>query len=104
MDVIDTHVLLGECRVFDLDLSEHEIIDSMDLNNIQSAIIQPFPGCRDFRVTHDRIAKMSSKYPRRVFGLCSLSPHRDRDEYQKEVERCVKDLGFVGMKLHTIGH
>jgi predicted TIM-barrel fold metal-dependent hydrolase len=39
-----------------------------------------------------------------VYGLCSLSPHRKRNEYFSEVERCVKDLGFVGVKLHTIGH
>jgi len=104
MDIIDTHIHLGECRVFGLDVSEQEILAGMDRNEIQAVIVQPFPGCKDYRATHDRIANMASKYPRRVFGLCSLSPHRDRDEYQREVERCIKQLGFVGLKLHTIGH
>jgi uncharacterized protein len=104
MDIIDAHIHLGECRVFGLDVSEQEILDGMDRNGINAAIIQPFPGCREYRTTHDRIANMASKYPQRVFGLCSLSPHRDRNEYETEVERCVKQLGFVALKLHTIGH
>ena len=104
MKIIDAHLHLGECRVFGLDIAEQEIVDHLDRNGIHGAVVQPFPGCKDFRVTHDRIASMASKYPGRIFGLCSLSPHRDRAEYQNEVERCVKQLGFVGLKLHTIGH
>ena len=38
------------------------------------------------------------------FGLASLSPHIGRERYQREVERCIKDLKFVAVKLHTIGH
>jgi predicted TIM-barrel fold metal-dependent hydrolase len=34
-------------------------------------------------------------------ALPSLSPH---DAYRREVERCVRELHFVGLKLHTIGH
>jgi hypothetical protein len=33
-----------------------------------------------------------------------LNPHRDRSAYEREVERCVRELKFVGVKLHTIGH
>ena len=53
---------------------------------------------------HDRIANLCAKHPGRFFGLASLSPHRDRSTYRQEVERCVRDLEFVGIKLHTIGH
>ena len=40
----------------------------------------------------------------RFYGLASLTPHQDRDAYRREVERCVKQLKFVGVKIHTIGH
>lgn len=104
MKIIDAHMHLGECRVFGLDISEQEIIECMDKNEVHGVIVQPFPGCVDFRATHDRIANFAAKHKGRIFGLCSLSPHRPRDEYQAEVERCVRQLGFVGLKLHTIGH
>jgi predicted TIM-barrel fold metal-dependent hydrolase len=47
---------------------------------------------------------MCAKHRGRFFGLASASPHGDREAYRREVERCVKDLHFVGVKLHTIGH
>ncbi len=59
---------------------------------------------QDARQVHDRIAELCAKYPGRFFGLASLSPHGDHDAYRREVERCVRDLHFVGVKLHTIGH
>jgi predicted TIM-barrel fold metal-dependent hydrolase len=36
--------------------------------------------------------------------LASLTPHQDHDSYRREVERCVKQLKFVGVKIHTITH
>jgi hypothetical protein len=104
MKIIDTHMHLGECRVFGLNITEEELLGGLDKNGIETAIVQPFPGCNDFRATHDRIANLALKHPGRIYGLCSLSPHRDREEYYREVERCVKELDFVGVKLHTIGH
>jgi hypothetical protein len=76
----------------------------MNENGVDATIVQPYPGAKEPRKTHDQIAELCAKHPGRFFGLASLSPHGDRDAYRSEVERCVKDLGFVGLKLHTIGH
>ena len=35
--------------------------------------------------------------------MASMNPHTDPENYFKEVERCVRELGFVAVKLHTIG-
>ncbi|HEV2273119.1 MAG TPA: amidohydrolase family protein, partial [Acidobacteriaceae bacterium] len=94
----------GECCVFGLISTEEEMLRRMDESKIDSTIVQPYPGAKQARETHDRIAELCAKHPGRFFGLASLSPHGDRDAYQREVERCVKDLHFVGLKLHTIGH
>lgn len=104
MKIIDAHMHLGECRVFGINISEDELLRGLDQNGVDKVIVQPFPGCEDFRATHDRIANLAAKHPGRVYGLCSLSPHRKREEYYAEVERCVNQLDFVGVKLHTIGH
>lgn len=102
--IIDTHAHLGECCVFGMVSTEEDIIRRMDENGVDATIVQPYPGAKDFLKQHDEIATLCKKYPGRFFGLASLSPHIGRDRYQREVERCIKELGFVGVKLHTIGH
>jgi uncharacterized protein len=104
LKVVDTHAHLGECCVFGLISTEEEMMRRMDENGVDATIVQPYPGSKEPRKTHDQIAELCAKYPGRFFGLASLSPHCDHDDYRREVERCVKDLGFVGVKLHTIGH
>jgi len=104
MEIIDIHVHLGTCRVFDQNVKERDILKAMDDNNIKASIVQPFPGAPNPRKIHDQIAELASAHPGRIFGMASVNPHLEREEYVEEVERCVKDLGFVGIKLHTIGH
>lgn len=102
--IIDAHAHLGKCRVFGLENTESDLIRRMDENNIDATIVQPYPGADDAPSTHDRIAELCHKYPGRFYGLASLTPHQDHDRYRQEVERCVKELKFVGVKIHTIGH
>jgi predicted TIM-barrel fold metal-dependent hydrolase len=102
--IIDAHAHLGECCVFGLNNKESDLIRTMDENKIDAAIVQPYPGARNAVKAHDEIAELCHKYPGRSFGLASLTPHQDHDAYRREVERCVKQLKFVGVKIHTIGH
>lgn len=101
---VDAHEHLGDCRVFGLKATEEELLRRMEECSVDAMIVQPFPGAEDPMKMHDRIANLCAKYPGRFFGLASLNPHRDPDAYRREMERCVKELKFVGLKLHTIGH
>jgi predicted TIM-barrel fold metal-dependent hydrolase len=102
--IIDAHAHLGTCDVFDLEVTEADLLDAMDSNGIDAAIVQPFPGCGDPRAAHDAIANLAVQRPGRIWGLASMNPHVGEDAYRREIERCVRDLRFVGVKLHTIGH
>ena len=104
MPVIDAHSHLGEDRVFDLDSSEEWLLGGMNDNHIDISRVQPYPGANSARATHDRIAALAKEHPGRIFGIASINPHQDRDDYFNELSRAVKELGFVGVKLHTIGH
>ena len=104
MPVIDAHSHLGSCRVFDLDSSEQGLLDSMDENAIDVSLVQPYPGAPSAAAVHDRIAALAKDHPGRFFGIASINPHQDSQAYFSELSRCVKDLGFVAVKLHTIGH
>jgi predicted TIM-barrel fold metal-dependent hydrolase len=101
---IDTHAHLGECCVFGLLSTEEEMLRRMDECNIDSTIVQPYPGAKEAKKTHDQIADLCARHPGRFFGLASLSPHNETAVYEREVERCINELKFVGVKLHTIGH
>ncbi|HEV2416639.1 MAG TPA: amidohydrolase family protein [Terriglobia bacterium] len=104
LKVIDTHAHLGECCVFGLESTEEELLRRMDECGIDATIVQPYPGAKWAPETHDRIAELCAKHPGRFFGLASISPHGNHEAYRREVDRCVRDLKFVGVKLHTIGH
>lgn len=102
--IVDAHAHLGGCCVFDLKTTEDDLVRHMEESGVDVTIVQPYPGTKEPVRAHDQIAELCAKYPGRFFGLASLSPHGDHGAYQREVERCVKALGFVGVKLHTIGH
>ncbi len=102
--LIDAHTHLGSCRVFDLNVTEEQLLAAMDTHGVDAAIVQPFPGADDARATHDRIARLAAAHPGRVFGLANLNPHIPRRDYAAEVTRCVREMGFVGVKLHPMAH
>ena len=104
MPVIDAHSHLGEDRVFDLDDSEEVLLEGMERANIEVSLVQPYPAPNSAKATHDRIAAMAKQHPAHIFGIASINPHQDQQAYFNELSRCVKELGFVAVKLHTIGH
>lgn len=102
--IVDSHFHLGSCRVFGLTVTEDQILEAIDRYEIDRIVVQPFPGAPDAAEVHDRIARLGESTGGRVVGLASLNPHVDRQVYEREIRRCVEDLGFVGAKLHTLGH
>lgn len=107
MKILDSHSHIGSCRVFDLNVSEEDLIRNMDAKGVDAAVVQPFPGAYPQPPVdiHNRIAKLVEEYPGRIFGIASVNPHVvSKGAWREEVERCIRELGFVGVKLHTIGH
>jgi predicted TIM-barrel fold metal-dependent hydrolase len=101
---VDAYCHVGDCCIYDTSVTETEIVDALNANRLSAVILQPFPGAPNPVEAHDRIAELGSKHPGRIFGVASASPHVDRDRYHREIERCVRELGFVGVALETFGH
>jgi predicted TIM-barrel fold metal-dependent hydrolase len=57
-------------------------------------------GTRLAREANDILAEAMDKHPDRYGGFCAL-PVKDVDASVRELERAVKDLGFVGWKTHA---
>ena len=102
--IVDSHAHLGDCRVFDHVIEEGELMGALDGHGLDAALVLPFPGAANEPAVHDAIAALAREQPGRIYGVVSMNPHIDEDRYLREVERCVRDLGFVGLKLHPYGH
>ena len=99
--IIDSHCHVGMCRVFGAQQDVNQLFLSMERHGVDRAIVQPFPGSMNPTEDHSLIGRMDHK---KIRGIASMSPHRDAAEYRAEIQRCAQELGFVGVKLHTIGH
>ena len=106
MQIIDVHAHLGKDEVFEVDLGRDELLTIQQANGVDRTIVQPGATLtlESARQQHDDIAALSRDVPDRFLGMACLSPRLPTDAYQAEVQRCVRDLGFVGVKLHTLAH
>lgn len=104
MLIVSAHAHIGDTRVFDAETTEDALIEAMDGAGVDTSIVMPSAGCADAAAIHDRIAALAQSYPTRIFGMIQINPHTDRDRFQAEAQRCVHDLGFVGIKIHPHGY
>ena len=61
---------------------------------------EPGLGTRIARETNDALAEAIARHPDRYLGYATLAP-KDADGACKELERCVKELGFRGWNTHS---
>lgn len=105
--IIDCHAHLGVDRVFDEVRTEDDIITAMDKFHVDATIVQPMFGTIDLeeiRETHNRIHRFALAYPKRIFGIISMTPLLHEADYFNEAKRCRDELGFVGLKIHPAVH
>lgn len=104
MKIVNAYCHVGECRIHEVSVSDSEIIDCLNAQRVSATILQPFPAPPNPALVHDRIAELGAKHPGRIYGVANVNPHIHRDRYHREIERCVRELGFVGVALDTFGH
>ncbi len=81
------------------------ILGAMAANHVVSAILQPLGGATDPIAVHRQIAEYMQQYPGHVFGIASLNiKEYGEDRVVAELETCVREFGFVGIKLHGFSH
>lgn len=88
--------------------SPAEFVADMDRLGIDKVLI-PAGQIKSYRrqvmqwdFTPDEIYGIIKDYPDRLYGLYGINPWK-RMEGVKELERSVKELGFIGAHLHTYG-
>jgi len=101
--IVNPHAHIGDTAVFHAENFEQDLILAMDEVGFDASIVMPSAGSTNAAAVHDRIAAMGLKYPNRIFGMIQYNPHAPEGELEREAERCVRDLGFVGIKIHPLG-
>lgn len=104
--IVDAHAHLGYDHVFDVDFAADDLLRSQETNGIDVTLVQPatahdLPTVQRY---HDAIADLAGRNPGRFRGIANPNPHLPRDQYARELERCIRELGFVGVKIHPTAH
>jgi len=103
--IIDAHLHLGDSAISGYNVKAEDLLRAMDRAGTDSAVVQPFAKPQGpIEKINDYIAEQMVRYKNRFFGLASIDPHRGEDFYSREAERCIKELHFVGIKLHPSIH
>ena len=102
--IVNTHAHVGDTRVFDVVSDPDELLAAMDATGVDVSLVMPSAGCRDAAAVHDQIYQLGQAHPGRIFGIVQLNPHVDPDVYEAEASRCVRELGFVALKIHPLGY
>jgi predicted TIM-barrel fold metal-dependent hydrolase len=91
-------------RTFEWSESIAQIIDSMDEQQVDATMLMPLGGENDRSVTdvHDQIFEASQAYEGRIFGVAAPNPHLGTEFVHDEITRCVEELDFKYVKLHTL--
>ena len=101
MKIIDAHSHLGGSRTTGAYCSEEDLIEVSKVHHVDGMITFPYPEpYPDSFTMHNRLYKFIQEAPFKVWGLADVNPRLDEDEYRQEVTRAIKELGFVGIKLH----
>ena len=102
--IIDTHTHLGVSAISSFATTESQLIEAMDRNSVTLSLVLPHPVMDNPYQAHDDIAAAVARHPGRLRGVASLSPIMPPDQYRREMERCIRDLGFVAIKFHPVCH
>ena len=104
--IIDVHAHLGLDEVFDVEFTEEALLASQAENGIDLTLVQPgtVHDLAGVQEQHDDIAGLVARHPGRFRGIANPNPHLAAAQYEREVRRCVEELGFVAAKLHPLAH
>ena len=100
-----SHVFLDPTRVYrrTVHFTERDLVESMDRNGIDLAVVIARPTehlrVEELRVLHDRTAAAVAAEHGRLVGFCWAAPRLGQAGVD-EVRRCLRELSYVGIKLH----
>ncbi|MHA1986509.1 MAG: amidohydrolase family protein [Promethearchaeota archaeon] len=90
-----------------MDGTADRLIPEMDEAGIDKSVILGldyeylYKGKISYRQYNDKVSSYLDEYPDRLIGLAGIDPRRGKEAIQ-ELERCMSELGFKGVKFWTL--
>jgi uncharacterized protein len=98
--IIDSHVHIGHWpRMFIAQPEWLQMLHTMDRIGIRAAAVNGIL-LPDFRKGNDIVHELVQHYPGRVIGVMALNPLYRAKEIEEEINRCSREAGFRGIKIH----
>ena len=97
--LLDALLDLGEQRLSTMDACGIDM-QALSLSAPGLEQLDPAVGTDLSRKANDALATVIQKYPERFLGYAALAPKRPQ-EAAAELQRAVKDLGFIGWNTHS---
>ncbi len=104
MKIIDSHCHLGVSKLSGHTITESDLLQAIDTHSVDIALVMPHAVTDDSVAAHNAVAELCEKHPKRFHGMVNLSPLWDEADYRREATRCVRELGFVALKLNPMQH
>jgi len=104
MKIIDSHCHLGVSKLSGHNITENDLLKSMDAHGVDLSLVMPHAVTDDPVAAHDAVANICQRQPEHFQGIVNLSPLWDEADYRREATRCVRELGFVALKLNPMQH
>jgi predicted TIM-barrel fold metal-dependent hydrolase len=104
MKIIDSHCHLGVSKLSGHTITESDLLQAMDTHGVDMALAMPHAVTDDPVAAHNAVAELGQHHPERFRGIVNLSPLWDEADYRREATRCVRELGFVALKLNPMQH
>ncbi|NKQ54153.1 amidohydrolase [Amycolatopsis sp. K13G38] len=73
-------------------------LDAMDKAGVSIGLLSAWTGPQGVLISNDEVASVVDKHPGRFAGIASVDL-RDPVRAVREIRRCVRDLGFVGVRV-----
>ncbi len=105
MEIINSHIHLGTSHILDSNYTEEQLLADMKRNGLSGMMVYPLVEPQPDNIEgHNRIHRFAQAHPGQVWGVVDMHPRHLEEDYCREVRRCVRDLGFVAIKLHPYLH
>lgn len=74
------------------------MLEAMDGTGVRLGLVSAWHGPTGALIGNDEVASFVREHPQRLRGVASVDLHRPM-EAVRELRRCVRDLGFVGLRI-----
>ena len=103
--VIDAHAHMGPFRSIYLPEARLEaMLEGMERTGIEAIMVSPHSALYgDTREGNTEMLEAVREHPGRIYGYCTIHPGYP-GEMQGELDRCFRERGVVGVKIHPFTH